>query len=401
MTAVPSPRPQRPRPGDGTARVAGTPARPDVGAIERELHRLWSSLDGAPAAGPGAADAAAAQVTRICTLTLLAVVRNGRPAEAAAIAERLGARYPSRSIVLDLSPGTGERLDVEIALHCHTRDSSARPAVCCEQIVVAASGRALARVPALVLPLLVPDLPVYVWWPDDPPVLPDPEADLLRRLTEVADVLIVDSSAMRHPAAGLAAAAVFAGPLSGGVRDLTWGRLTPWRDLIAQCFDPAPMRQALERPERVRIRTGAREAASANSHEPIAGLLLGAWLAGRLGWEPAGPARREGRTLRVPFWRDGGGLELDVEGGAGPVVSFECTAGGTEPGTVSIVRQSGAGAAVEIETRLGRGRPRTTAAGLAEADEAALIAAELELVGADQVLRESLEIVLGVMHGLR
>ena len=400
-----------PPPGAGqTARVAGVPERADVGAIERELHRLWSSLDGEPtprsgAAGPAGAGGAAAPVTRICTLTLLAVVRNSRSAEVAAIAGRLGARYPSRSIVLDLSPAAGDRLAVEIALNCHSPGSS-RPAVCCEQISVSASGRTLARVPALVLPLLVPDLPVYLWWPDDLPAaaaradgIPlEPDADMLRRLAEVSDVLIVDSSAMSRPAAGLGTAAALAGPLSGGLRDLTWGRLTPWRDLIVQCFDPAAMRQALERLDRIRIRTAPD--ASPGAADPIAGLLLGGWLAGRLGWEPAGPARREGRLLRALFWRDGGGLELVVEGGSGAVVSFECAAAGAEPCTVSIRRQSGEESAVEIETRLGRGRPRTTAAGLALPDDTALVGAEIELSGVDHVLREALEIVLRVMQGV-
>ena len=391
--------------------VTGVPERVDVGAIERELHRLWSSLD-TETQGAGIAGV---QVTRICTLTLLAVVPEGRRAETAAAADRLATRYPSRSIILDLAPraaGPAENegaITAEIALNCHTPGPQ-RPAVCCEQIAVSASGRALARVPGLVLPLLVPDLPVYLWWPDDVPVapepptesrrrdaLPSPEADVLRRLAENADVLIVDSSAMRRPAAGLKAASALAGALSGGLRDLAWGRITPWRDLIVQCFDPAPMRAALERLDRIKIRT---EAGRSGTAVPIAGLLLGGWLAGRLGWEPAGSARREGRLLRALFWRDGGGLELVVEGGSGPVLSFECAAGGGEPCAVSITRQSAGEAAVQIETRFGRGRPRTTAAALALADDAALVGAEFEVSGVDFVLREALEVVLRLMEGV-
>lgn len=390
--------------------VAGVPERVEVGAIERELHRLWSSLD-TETQGAGTA---IGHVTRICTLTLLAVVPDGRRVETATAADRLATRYPSRSIILDLEPraaGPAENegaLTAAIALNCHTPGAQ-RPAVCCEQIVVSASGRALARVPGLVLPLLVPDLPVYVWWPGDVPVTPEPpagtarreapsspEADVLRRLTENADVLIVDSSAMRHPALGLKAASALAGPLTGGLRDLTWGRITPWRDLIVQCFDPAPMRTALERLDRIKIRT---EPGQSENAVPIAGLLLGGWLAGRLGWEPAGSARREGRLLRALFWRGGGGLELAVEGGSGPVLSFEC-ASGAEPCAVSIARQSAGDAAVQIETRLGRGRPRTTAAALAFADDTALVGAEFEVSGVDAVLREALEVVLRLMEGV-
>ena len=385
--------------------VAGVPERVDVGAIERELHRLWSSLGDAQGAGT-----AGEQVTRICTLTLLAVVRDGRRVEMAAAADRLATRYPLRSIILDLTPPAGGEgtLAAEIALNCHTPGPN-RPAVCCEQIVVSGTGRALARIPALVLPLLVPDLPVYVWWPGDlaaapepsagtmqRDALPSPEADVLRRVAENADVLIVDSSAMRRPAAGLTVASALADRLSGGMRDLTWGRLTPWRDLIVQSFDPAPMRTALARLDRIKIRTDPGQSAAV---DPIAGLLLGGWIAGRLGWEPAGPARREGRLLRALFWRDGGGLELVVEGGSGPIISFECAAAGGEPCAVSIVRQAAGEAAVQIETRLGRGRPHTTAAALAPADDAGLVGAEFEVAGVDLVLREALGVVLRVMEG--
>jgi hypothetical protein len=105
--------------------------------------------------------------------------------------------------------------------------------------------------------------------------------------------------------------------------------------------------------------------------------------------------------LRALFWRDGGGIELNIEGGAGPVVSFECSAGGSEPFTLSIAREAGGAPAVDIETRLGRGRPRTTAAGLTELDEAALVAAELELTAPDHVLREALEIVFRMKYEVR
>ncbi|HEV2357670.1 MAG TPA: glucose-6-phosphate dehydrogenase assembly protein OpcA [bacterium] len=396
VTATPSDAGQAPSDAGQAAsgarratRLPGVPERPDVEGIERELRRLWSSLDTAPAGAGGTA----AQVTRICTLTLIAVVRNGRPDEAAAMAERLGARYPCRSIVLDVSPASRDRLDVATALYCHESEAPARPTVGCEQITVAASGRALARVPALVLPLLVTDLPVYIWWPDDLPAPRDPEGDLLRRLVEVADLLIVDSSAMTRPIAGLAAAAALAAPLSGGLRDLTWGRLTPWRDLVVQSFDPPPMRQALERLDRLRIRTRP-----GPGQEPVAGLLLGAWIAARLRWEPAGPVRREGGGVRALFWRDGGAVEQTVEGGSGPVASFECAAGGTDPWSLSMTGEADGGSTVSIEVRMGRGRPRTQAAGLAVPDDAALLAAELELAGVDGVLRESLSLMLRAAH---
>src|SRR5579875_2876742 len=281
------------------ARFTSTaPARVDVRAIEREVQRLWREVSERPEAVLG--EGVAAPVTRICTLTLLAVASTERTAlRMTDVIGHLVAQHPCRSILLRLRDAAEDRLEASIALHCG-RGAPGRAPVCCEQITVEAAGRALARVPGLIFPLLVPDLPVYVWWPEEVPSGGGPSGDVLRRLIEVADALVVDSGTLAEPVEALAGLAALARPLPRGLRDLTWGRLTPWRDLLAQTFDPEPMAAALDRVDQVHI-----VSSGPAGTQPVGGLLLLGWLGSRLGWEPEGPAVRTGDQVEGRCRRGG------------------------------------------------------------------------------------------------
>jgi glucose-6-phosphate dehydrogenase assembly protein OpcA len=114
---------------------------------------------------------------------------------------------------------------------------------------------------SVVLPLLLPDSPVVVWWPTDAP--DDPAADPLgrlasRRITDAAQARSKRSKALMTQC----------GSYAEGNTDLAWTRLTPWRALLAAAMDQVDAKV-----------TGISIAAEKVS--PSAD-LLGAWLADRL-----------------------------------------------------------------------------------------------------------------------
>jgi len=87
----------------------------------------------------------------------------------------------------------------------------------------------------VVLPLLLPDSPVVVWWPTDCP--DDPAADPLgklanRRITDAAQARSRRSKALL----------VQCGSYAEGNTDLAWTRLTPWRALLAAALDQHPLK---------------------------------------------------------------------------------------------------------------------------------------------------------------
>ncbi len=114
---------------------------------------------------------------------------------------------------------------------------------------------------SVVLPLLLPDSPVAVWWPSDHPA--DPADDPLgrlgqRRITDAAFVSRGKTKAIFSQCAAYAP----------GNTDLAWTRLTPWRALLAAALDQHPVKV-----------TGA--SVTAERISPSAE-LLSAWLTDRL-----------------------------------------------------------------------------------------------------------------------
>lgn len=103
-----------------------------------------------------------------------------------------------------------------------------------EQITVLVSGTAVRASANIIQPLLKPDLPVYLWWLNDPP---DDDL-LLRRLADISSRVIVDSNSFFTPELGIRALSEFhrISPQCA-LSDINWGRITPWRQLVAQFFD--------------------------------------------------------------------------------------------------------------------------------------------------------------------
>jgi glucose-6-phosphate dehydrogenase assembly protein OpcA len=85
------------------------------------------------------------------------------------------------------------------------------------------------HVASVVLPLLVPDAPVVVWWPGSAPDVPseDPVGRLAQRR-------ITDAAACSRPLKELEARRT---GYAAGDTDLAWTRLTPWRSLVAASLD--------------------------------------------------------------------------------------------------------------------------------------------------------------------
>ncbi len=139
---------------------------------------------------------------------------------------RIGGSRPLRAIVL--LPGEGHP-KVAVSSSCW---AAADSEVCSEQVVISASRNAL---PSAVVPLLLSDLPVFLWWQG----AVDMDDQVLVELVELSDRLIVDSD---H--AGVDAVEKIT-LLPRALSDLAWGRTEPWREAVAGMFDTAGPLEAL------------------------------------------------------------------------------------------------------------------------------------------------------------
>jgi glucose-6-phosphate dehydrogenase assembly protein OpcA len=104
-----------------------------------------------------------------------------------------------------------------------------------ETALIRLNGEVVKHPESVVLPLLLPDSPVAIWWPKDPPS--DPAADPLgalaqRRITDAAATTKGKTRAIH----------VLCSTYAKGNTDLAWTRLTPWRALLAAALDQQPLK---------------------------------------------------------------------------------------------------------------------------------------------------------------
>src|SRR4030065_67688 len=92
--------------------------------------------------------------------------------------------------------------------------------VCSEQITLRASGPAVGELHSTVVPLLVPDLPVFLWWHEEPSL----GSHLFQELLETSDRLIVDSADFAPESAASSLAALERRALGGAEprRESAW-----------------------------------------------------------------------------------------------------------------------------------------------------------------------------------
>jgi glucose-6-phosphate dehydrogenase assembly protein OpcA len=116
------------------------------------------------------------------------------------------------------------RLDAEIRFGADAGAS--------EIIVLKPSGELVSHLDTLVIPLMVADTPVTVWWPGVPPT--NPSKDPLGRL---ATVRITDAANTPDPAGTFARLSQHDTPQDV---DLSWTHLTLWRAQLASMLDQSP-----------------------------------------------------------------------------------------------------------------------------------------------------------------
>ena len=161
-------------------------------------------------------------------LTLIIDVDGHDAEEAIDAANDASREHPCRVIVIaEDTAQTESRLDAQIRLG---GDAGAS-----EVIVLRPGGQLAQHLDTLVMPLLLPDAPIVVWWPYEIPE--DPAQHPLGRM---AQRRITDSTQCAKPGEVLRRlASVYA----EGDTDLAWTRATLWRGLIAATLDQPPYEQ--------------------------------------------------------------------------------------------------------------------------------------------------------------
>ena len=361
--------------------------------LEKELSALWRSLAAQSEGGEA--------VTRAAALTLLVYVENEEAAmEVGNLLGSISAQNPCRAVIMIAQPDASPAgFKASISAQCHLSPSSRRQ-VCCEQIRVVACGTSVGDLDHVVLPLTVSGLPVYLWWRTsrfDPP-------QSLGQMLRISDRVIVDSARFGDPEADLLLFAKRLEDLSDHVAflDLNWPRITPWRELIAQCFDLSGTRDYIGRLRRVRIEY--EERSSRLAAQTVQALLLAGWLASRLKWTRADrPAEVKSGRHSVFMKSNTGDVEIQRVArrfeGDGRGVCFRIlleTSG--EPSASFTLERGADGRSVHTRSELQGRLPIARTVRLEVLGEAELVNEELQHPQRDKSYEDALAMVIHILN---
>jgi glucose-6-phosphate dehydrogenase assembly protein OpcA len=188
----------------------------------------------------------------------------------------LAASHPMRAVLVHLHGGTGGgTLGAEITVEAHKLFNGFP--VQREQVLLHVRGEAAHHLSSLVAPLLVDDVPTYLWWSGRHRL----NEAIVQDAISFSDVLVVDSGRFERPIDTLLelAGLVTSPDAPVGVADFRWGRVRPWRDAIGQFFGPADRRALLPG-----LREVTAEAAGSGPDARAGVALLAGWAASALGW---------------------------------------------------------------------------------------------------------------------
>ena len=272
--------------------------RVDVTAIEKTLAEMWRS-------NKTSDDDEA--LTRAALWNVVAHTSTDQNrSEASEILGQASAAVPQRTIVIRSDPSAEPEISSWISANCHLVGGGKQ--VCSEEIAIVAGGDRIHRVPPLVNALLIPDMPVAMWWLGD---LPNEHESYVESLLDPADRLIVDSVHFDSPA-DLELVTRVAQQTTTAPADLNWVRLEEWRAATASIFDPPNMRSRLDSIESVRVVFGGSQ--SGYFGESIESLLYASWFCAQVNHNVDESGKAEGCKGSIEYVFEKKVTDIDVGG---------------------------------------------------------------------------------------
>jgi glucose-6-phosphate dehydrogenase assembly protein OpcA len=150
----------------------------------------------------------------------------------------------------------------------------------CEQITLSASHSLTEQIPFLLLPHLIPDLPVFLVWGDDPSV----DNAILPSIEKLATRLIFDAECAEDLQAFIKKMLVKIETLNIEFMDISWAEISGWRDVISQVFNSRSQLAYLNRCNSIQIQYNQLDDPYIE-HDSVQAIYLQGWLAAQLGWE--------------------------------------------------------------------------------------------------------------------
>ncbi len=194
------------------------------------------------------------------------------------IAYKLIEKFPARIFFISVDPDSADDLKTAVSV-LSTKQGDFD--ITCDLIEISASGKEEAKVPLLLLPHIVPDLPVFLVWAEDP----TRNHSLCEELKQFATRIIFDSESTEDLGIFSQSVLEMQRMFSCEIADLNWARLDTWRTLFSSTFSDLEKLEKLKNTSSIEITFNGQETPSF-CHTKIQSIYLQAWIASRLKWIP-------------------------------------------------------------------------------------------------------------------
>ncbi len=233
--------------------------------IESELEKIWDSLQGT-------------NKMRACLFNLIIYAKKSqRIGYLNEVAQKIIEKFSCR-IIFVIYDETCSNQELRTAVSVMTADEG-KYEITCDLIEVAVCSKDHPRVPFVILPHILPDLPIYLVHADDPSV----ENPIAEKLEHLADRIIFDSESARNLPAFAKAVLSHHKRCHADIADLNWARTEGWRGLFASVFKRRDCLDDIRHVNKIEIHYNSQESEYI-CHTNIQSIYLQGWLAVQLGW---------------------------------------------------------------------------------------------------------------------
>lgn len=222
------------------------------------------------------------------------------------ISSKLIEKFPARIFFISIDPSSSEN-SLKTAVSVMSTEQG-EYSITCDLIEIFAQGEGEKQVPFILLPHIIPDLPVFLVWEEDPAL----ENPLCNELKGFATRIIFDSESTEDLCQFSKAVMKIQTSTHCEIADLNWARLESWRDLLSATFSTSEKIEQLQNTKSITITYNAQETPFF-CHTKIQSIYLQAWLAARMGWTP--DKKRSSLDLCRFFYDvQGRGIEVELQG---------------------------------------------------------------------------------------